>query len=567
MQRIGSSSASLLLAAGIACAAAISPAAAQRYGGVWEEFRAHTGITPVAAHGTSVLGATDLDGDSIADYVVGAPGAPHGAFVECGVVYAYSGASGALLWFHYGRSDYEHRGAAIALAGDWNSDGVMDIAVGSPDYDPSPLVDAGLLKILDGQTGVDVFTSRGVSSGDHFGASLAGGFDFEADGVPDVLVGAPGSDYAGADSGRCYLIDNSGTKWTYDGPAAGAWCGFDVAWLGDLDGDLLQDFLVGAPNASPGGRFEAGLAIAFSGSTRGTLWAYGGSATQHHLGHAVAGGRDLDGDSVPDFAFSAPGASPRGRAAAGVAAVISGVSGAAVYDCLGETAGDRLGYSLALVEDLDHDGRADLLVGGQRTGGEGLLQVRDGATGRILSRMVGAMIGDGYGASADAIGDVNADSEIDLVVGVPGSDAAGPDAGEALVLTFMPGLVPTVASISAYAGGSVPFTLDFPVAEAGRSYGMLASGSGTGPIVVAGLAIPLTVDPLFMKFRSGAPPSWITGASGTLDASGNAAATVVLPAGSPSSWVGRTIWFAAVSLAAPSRPNLVTTASSILITS
>jgi len=58
--------------------------------------------------------------------------------------------------------------------------------------------------------------------------------------------------------------------------------------------------------------------------------------------------------------------------------------------------------------------------------------------------------------------------------------------------------------------------------------------------------VPLTADALFQRSLQGLLP-WTSGASGQLDAFGDATASFTPPAGALSSWVGRTLWTAAVS--------------------
>lgn len=538
---------------------------AQRVGGAWEEQLLFPGALPGADHGRTVLGIGDIDGDTWPDYIVGAPLENYGGYVECGVVYAMSGATNVVLWRYFGRSNFEHRGAALALAGNWDADTAPDIAVGVPLYDLGvPMPDAGILKVISGATGLDLFTYGGANAGDRFGTAIAGGFDYENDGVPDLLVGAPGFNGVGADAGRCYLIDASGLKATYDGPGANALFGSSAACIGDLNGDLYQDFLIGAPGASPGGRFQAGQATALSGASGLTLKNLVGAAPMWNLGHAVAGGRDLDGDLVPDYAISAPGATPGGRTAAGIVSTFSGAGGTLLRRFQGEAAQDRLGSSLNLCQDLNHDGHAELLIGGLRAGQEGLLQIRDGATGLIQQRIFGSAAGDQLGCAADAVGDVDGDGEIELVLGVAGADPSGMlDAGQALLLGFHPCMTASADTLSVSAGGSISFLLDFPITEAGRSYSMLASRTGTGPSASSGLAIPLTVDPIYMRFWSGSAPPWMLGAYGVLNAAGDGAATLALPPGAAGALVGSTVWFAAVSLSAPNVPALATIAAPV----
>jgi hypothetical protein len=100
--------------------------------------------------------------------------------------------------------------------------------------------------------------------------------------------------------------------------------------------------------------------------------------------------------------------------------------------------------------------------------------------------------------------------------------------------------------ISIAAGDSCELELGFPLSEANRNYAVLASISGTGPTAIAGLAIPLSSDPILDRFINRRAPASIQGELGKLDH--NARATASLTAGpSMASAVGQTIYFAAVS--------------------
>jgi len=92
------------------------------------------------------------------------------------------------------------------------------------------------------------------------------GDDVDGDGIPDVVVGAPGASPGGLRSaGTAFVFSGATGKLLLrlDGQEADASFGASVAIAGDLDGDGRAEVLVGAPFASPGGQRGAGSVFAF----------------------------------------------------------------------------------------------------------------------------------------------------------------------------------------------------------------------------------------------------------------------------------------------------------------
>jgi FG-GAP repeat protein len=153
---------------------------------------------------------------------------------------------------------------------------------------------------------------------------------------------------------------------------------------------------------------------------------------------------------------------------------------------------------------------------------------------------------DRLGYSVSGAGDVDGDGFDDLLVGANLADPGGLSlAGSAYVYSLDPFLHPSSNSLSASGGSTVQLDMDFPSSESGAQYAVLASISGTGPIVMGGLEILLTQDIVFDAITSGNVPSVLQGAFGTLDANGQALATLSTGPGL-NRIIGQTIYFAAV---------------------
>ena len=188
------------------------------------------GSTAGGRVGRSVSGAVSINGDSTPDIVIGAdqqawiiPGdgpktlsgtsklspnpnvSPSGLVRSVGIDNAL-GQFGATV-FTPGL-DGNVGGVVVAVAGDVNNDGVPDLVFGAGEADLPGKPDAGKAYVIFGRTDFpsgsmalsDVGSTfpgaviLGAETGDHLGASVGGGFDVTADGVADVIIGAPFAD-------------------------------------------------------------------------------------------------------------------------------------------------------------------------------------------------------------------------------------------------------------------------------------------------------------------------------------------------------------------------------------
>ncbi len=185
--------------------------------------------------------------------------------------------------------------------------------------------------------------------------------------------------------------------------------GSSVAGVGDVNGDGYDDFVAGEPHAFT---FFNGRAVVFSGKDHSILYQFVGGA-RDLLGTSVAGPGDLDGDGVPDIAVGAVQYYSDFTQAKGYIRLYSGKTGAPIWTASGLGAKEYLGTSLAVVGDIDHDGKTDLLAGSNFH----LVRVISGATGTILSTISYSVFS--FGWSVAAAGDVNQDGTPDFLVGAP----------------------------------------------------------------------------------------------------------------------------------------------------
>jgi hypothetical protein len=204
--------------------------------------RSHFG-TPFSNFGLAFGSAGDMDGDGTPDVLLGAPGENDPLF-DAGVVYAHSGATGALLWRITGWQEQDRFGSVVAAVGDWDRDGHDDFAataVGAP-------LGNAVVRVISGRTGLDLLDLYHPDSG--FGNALAGGHDYDGDGVLDLVIGATMADGLQSRSGAVSVfLGPYGTTPFERIAGANTFDAFgaDVVVLPDRDGDRRAELAISAP--------------------------------------------------------------------------------------------------------------------------------------------------------------------------------------------------------------------------------------------------------------------------------------------------------------------------------
>ena len=354
-----------------------------------------------------------------------------------------------------GEAPIDNAGTAVAGAGDVNGDGLADLLIGAPRADSftygraylllSPRTFGTLLSYADA-------ILIGPDKDDTAGTSLDGAGDVNGDGYDDLIVSGPGGGDEDSPEGAAWVVQGPVTgTWSLGdegamltGGTAYASAGNAVSSAGDTDADGLADLIIGVPYAGSGYEGEAWLVLGPASTTTQPETGYTlyGVTTAGYAGFTVSGGSDLDGDGYADVVLGAPIAGDSGE---GAAYVVSGpIEGDLTMDdavaLTGPSETSYAGYAVG-DGDFDGDGYGDVLVGtplANVTYYEGATYVVSGPIHDdvVMTDADAELVGEDYydyaGVSVSGAGDVNGDGTDDILVG--SYDAGSSDEGWAYLV-------------------------------------------------------------------------------------------------------------------------------------
>ena len=405
----------------------------------------------------------------------------------------------------FGADEVDNSGFSVSSAGDVNGDGFDDLIIGAPSADASGNAkngagesylifgDVSLPTTIDlanlGSRGITIF---GAEANDESGNAVSNAGDVNGDGFGDLLIGAYSASSSGEfrpGAGKSYLIFGK-ANWsatpTIDLNTLGTAgitilgaglldsCGSSVSSAGDVNGDGLDDMLIGADGADgvDDARFDSGESYVIFGKAN---WSATPSIDLQNLGSAgitifgaeagdsadisdswVSSAGDVNGDGFDELligAFRANGVDG-GRLDSGESYMIFGKAdwsttmtidlgslGSAGVTIFGAEANDNSGRSVSSAGDVNGDGFDDLLIGADGSGGSGNAKSGAGESYVIFGKadwtpainltnlgaagitIFGADAGDVSGRSVSSAGDVNGDGFDDILIGAFQADS------------------------------------------------------------------------------------------------------------------------------------------------
>ncbi|MCP4805553.1 MAG: hypothetical protein GY884_09430 [Proteobacteria bacterium] len=334
------------------------------------------------------------------------------------------------LPFVFGSRHESRAGGAMTGFGDGR------VAIGARYHNPDLTTIQGAVWILSGpaEGNLDHVALRLDGQEDHELGTAVAVLDANADGELDVVAGAPGAEGTGiawialGPHTASTLTDESalGLRGVAPGAAGGGLA------AGDLDGDGLDDLVVGAPDL--GESYEGAIYVQLGPISAGSLLdadhAWQGDLPYDRLGAYLSAG-DADGDGRTDLLVGIPryAAEDKGRAVL-VTALDASLADAPVIQ--GELPDARTGAAIAVLGDLDEDGHPELVVGapGHSGGGEdgGAVHVLygpfEGTRSPDGAELLAETPGDELGSALAAPGDIDGDGRLDLLIGAPGGSDA-----------------------------------------------------------------------------------------------------------------------------------------------
>lgn len=333
-----------------------------------------SGIDPLDRSGSSVSSVGDFNGDGLDDLVIGAPGGTTAPPTTTGEAYLVFGKpagfpshfgldklNGSTGFLISGFDAADRAGGSVSGAGDVNGDGFDDLIIGAFQAERGGAANAGESYVVFGAQGgfgatLDVstldgsngFRLDGIDVEDASGISVASTGDINGDGFDDLIIGAFKADAGGnADAGESYVVFGrrggfapaigleflDGTDgFRIEGIATNDLSGSSVSGAGDVNGDGIDDLIIGAPRANS---FRGESYLIF-GEPNGygpvlDLSALGSGGFVFYeadfgdfSGTAVSSAGDVNGDGFDDLLIGAPRADANGVSEAGTTYVVFG---------------------------------------------------------------------------------------------------------------------------------------------------------------------------------------------------------------------------------------------------
>jgi RHS repeat-associated protein len=374
--------------------------------------------------GGSLSNIGDINGDGLSDFIIGAFGAAANGQNNAGKAYVVFGnkqgfpanfnlstLNGNNGFAITGTNTFDYAGLSVSETGDINGDKINDLLISAP----GPLGGTpGKSYVIYSRTtgfapnlnlaeinGTNGFTINGID-GNSSGSVSSG--DINGDRVPDLIIGADGGTTSGGNNaGKIYVIlgEPGGFSNNVDVTALNGTTGFVIAGLspeeragiaissgGDVNGDGIEDIVIGAPGATVNNQVNAGKTYVIFGTNKGfplivnpaelngrNGFTVFGFDPQGSSGSAVSIAGDINKDGFDDVLIGASGANSDGKNNAGKTFVILGrkefpasislaeINGKNSFVLSGVEEDGLSGTAVSGAGDVNGDGIDDVIVG------------------------------------------------------------------------------------------------------------------------------------------------------------------------------------------------------------
>ncbi|MEH2183177.1 hypothetical protein [Nostoc sp.] len=363
----------------------------------------------------SLSSAGDINGDGLDDLIINAAGnrqnyvvfGSKGDFDASIDASTLNGASGFAI------NKFDNTIITVSSAGDINGDGLDDLLFGAPTFGSNPFKSAsgrgyvvfGSKKSFGAQfnvstlNGTNGFVIKAINPGDILGTSVSSAGDINGDGIDDLIIGAPGADPNGSYSGQSYVVFGSKSGFSAQ---------FNLSTLNGING-----FAINGINPSD----ASGISVSSAGDINGD-----------GLDDLIINGRDFNSSKQSYVVFG----SKESFGAQFNLSTLNGTNGFAI-----NVINANEGSSVSSAGDFNGDGLDDLIIGAplaspngtksgqsyvvfgskESFGAQFNLSTLNGTNGFAIN---GINPDDHSGFSVSSVGDFNGDGLDDLIIAAGG---------------------------------------------------------------------------------------------------------------------------------------------------